>query len=291
MIFAPAKGEYPCFLPLASVLAQRQVYRQNAKFQDKRLFFRGKSYEMRTSKAFTEVAPHYESLMANVPYGMWVAYIRLIWSALELKPANVLEVACGTGKVSRMLAEEGFNMTGVDISEEMIEEAKRLRNEAGLSIDFFVSDVCEMRLGKEFDCAFSFFDSLNNILEYDKFIAALTRVREHLKMGGCFLFDLNTAYAFEMRMFDQKETDKHAKVRYRWISHWDRDNKICRIDMEFWTNKEKFAETHWQKAYTNEEIFEAMQKAGFQRVRIYDAYSLNPPRAKSDRVHVLGIAP
>lgn len=246
---------------------------------------------MRTSKAFTEVAPHYECLMANVPYGMWVAYLRLIWSALDLKPTNALEVACGTGKISRMLAEEGLHMTGVDISEEMIEEAKKLCNEAGLSIDFFVSDVCEMSLGKKFDCAFSFFDSLNNILEYDKFIAALTRVREHLKMGGCFLFDLNTAYAFEMRMFDQKETDKHAKVRYRWISHWDRDNKICRIDMEFWTNKERFAETHWQKAYTNEEIFEAMEKAGFKRVRIYDAYSLNPPRAKSDRVHVLGIVP
>lgn len=241
-------------------------------------------------KAFTKVAPYYEQLMASVPYRMWLGFLQLIWTKLEVEPQEILEVACGTGKMCRMLAKDGYNVVGVDVSQEMVEEARRLACNARLDIEYFVQDAAELELPHRFDAAFSFFDSLNNIVELDRFREAIRRIRLHLKPGAPFLFDVNTAYAFEHKMFDQSSMKPSDKLRYRWVSSWDSDSALCTIEMDFWNRSEHFHETHIQRAYTEEEIRQAMRDAGFARVQLYNAYSLEPPRKNSDRIHILGIA-
>lgn len=181
-------------------------------------------------------------------------------------------------------------MVGVDISPDMIEEARRLASKARLDIEYFVQDAAEMQLARNFDAAFSFFDSLNNILEFSRFRDALLKIRKHLKPGAPLLFDLNTAYAFEHKMFDQSAMKPSDKLKYKWVSTWDTQSALCTIQMDFWNDLEHFQETHVQRAYTEHEIRQAMEDAGFVRVQLFHAYSLEPPRKNSDRIHVLGIA-
>ncbi len=239
--------------------------------------------------SFRRVAPHYETLMAEVPYAMWVEYLKMLWAKVGIQPRSVLEVCCGTGRICRMLAAEGYEVAGVDLSPEMIAEAKHIASESHLPIEFSVQDASEMRLNRRFDAALSFFDSLNNIIDYDRFAAAIQRTYEHLKPGGAFIFDLNTAYAFEHNMFDLFCKDKRAKVRYEWKGEWDAARSLCTIKMEFATDRERFSELHVQRAYSLAEVKQAMASAGFENVEIFHAYTMNPPRASSDRIHVLGL--
>ncbi len=240
--------------------------------------------------AFTHVARHYETLMKDVPYGMWLSYLRLIWAKAGVSPRDVLEIACGTGRICRMLTSEGLNMTGIDVSPQMIEEANAMAQAAGMKIRFETQNASLLQLDSEFDAAFSFFDSLNNITDPIEFQNALTRIKKHLKPGGVFVFDLNTAYAFEKKMFDQFENKPDAPIRYEWKSEWNEATRICKIDMQFWTNEDSFSETHFQRAYTQNELNRMMDEAEYKSIKIYDAYTLNPPHKKSDRIHVVGLA-
>ncbi|MER3414565.1 MAG: hypothetical protein C4341_10155 [Armatimonadota bacterium] len=242
---------------------------------------------MSEARAFTHIAPWYDALMSSVPYSMWLAYLKLVWSYCAAEPRSVLDVCCGTGRMSRMLAVEGYAVAGVDLSAAMILEARRRAAEEGLPIQYEVSDAAEFQLGMVFDAAFSFFDSLNYITQPDRLRLAFERVRKHLAPGGPFLFDLNTAYAFEKRMFDQKETRADAAVRYRWRGEWDPRTRLCSVTMDFEVEGKQFREVHVQRAHSEDEVERFLHESGFDRVEMFDAYTLSPPRKRSDRIHVL----
>jgi SAM-dependent methyltransferase len=220
---------------------------------------------------------------------MWIAYLELLWTKLEAEPKSVLEVCCGTGTLCRSLAKKGFEMTGVDLSAQMIAIATEKAKEDGLDIRFSCQDAARFDLPWRFDAAFSFFDSLNYLTSPDDCEAAIRQISRHLQPGAPFVFDLNTSYAFEQRMFDQSESRPDKKVRYKWVSEYDTATRICRVEMDFWTDRGAFHEVHLQRAHSPEEVSSWMRGAGFERITFYDAYSLDRPKAKSDRIHVSGV--
>lgn len=222
---------------------------------------------------------------------MWITYLELIWAKLDAKPATVLEVCCGTGTLSRALAKKGIKVTGVDLSQPMIDVAIQKASDDDLDITYSCQDAANLDLPWTFDAAFSFFDSLNYITQPERCKLAIAATARHLRPGAPFVFDLNTAYAFEQRMFDQSDMKPNRKVRYKWVSGYDPTTRICRVEMSFWAGERNFEEVHEQRAHSIEEITEWMEAAGFEGVATYDAYTLNRPRAKSDRIHVVGLAP
>ncbi len=106
-----------------------------------------------------------------------------------------------------------------------------------------------------------------------------------LKPGGTFVFDVNTAYAFEEQMFDQQNLKKGAPLRYRWRGEWNPETRIIKVHMKFWAGEEVFEETHVQRAYSDEEIRAMLKAAGFVKVKAYHSYTLEKPRETSDRLH------
>lgn len=227
--------------------------------------------------------------MDGVPYPMWIGYLKLVWAKLERKPRSVLEVCCGTGKLCRLLAEEGYDMVGVDLSRDMIRIAKKEAAAEEKTIRFEAQDAAEMKLAQTFDDAFSFFDSLNYITDPNRCAMAIKKTGQHLNPGGSFLFDLNTAYAFEQKMFDQQEMKASAKVKYKWRSEWQPQKQLCTVRMDFWHDGRHYEEVHVQRAHSREEVDQWMREAGFESVQFFDAYTLDPPRGRSDRIHVLGV--
>jgi len=236
-------------------------------------------------QSFGPVAPFYDELMRPVPYRMWVSYYLLLLAHQQYTPKTILDVCCGTGTMCELLTHEGFSLSGFDISPAMIEVAREKAYAKKLKIRYEVFDAAEADMGETYDAAFSFFDSLNNILEPDRLQIAFSRIYEHLNPGGSFIFDLNTAYAFQQRMFDQTNMRANAKLRYKWVGDYDPKTKIITVDMRFWRDDREFQEVHTQRAYSEEEIRAMLAQAGFEEVRVFNSYTLNPPRYTSDRIH------
>lgn len=235
--------------------------------------------------SFQAVAPYYDELMKPVPYRMWVSYYLLLLAQQGTRARRLLDVCCGTGTMCQMLHAEGKDMTGFDLSAPMIEQAREKAARRKLPIRYEVADASSFDLGATFEGAFSFFDSLNNILDPAKLQSAFGCVRRHLLDGGSWIFDVNTAYAFETQLFDQRSLRKKARLQYEWNGHWDATTQTIRVDMKFWRDGREFTETHYQRAYGDEEIRSMLARAGFVDVRAYHSYTLDPPRAKSDRLH------
>jgi ubiquinone/menaquinone biosynthesis C-methylase UbiE len=220
---------------------------------------------------------------------MWVGYYLLLLSIQESHPHRLLDACCGTGTVAEMLVREGFHVSGFDISAPMIERAREKALRKKLDIEYWVSDAASVQLNREFDAAYSFFDSLNNITEPARLQSALTQIGKHVSPGGSLIFDLNTAYSFEARMFDQQNLSRKARLRYKWVGEWDADRKIITVQMRFWRGDEEFEEIHRQRAYEEAEVREMLENAGFQDIRTYHSYTLDPPRKTTDRIHYAAI--
>lgn len=235
--------------------------------------------------SFHAIAPFYDELMASVPYETWADYYELLLITQEVHPETVLEACCGTGTVSEILATRGYAMTGFDLSAPMIDRAREKALLKALNIDYHVADATVVELGQRFDAAFAFFDSLNYITSLEGFRRAVQHIGNHVRPGGSLIFDLNTAYAFEANLFTQKEQRKKATVQYDWKGNYDPDTRIIRVEMDFWRDGVASHETHIQRAHSDEEVRQALVDAGFERITVYESYSLDRPRKKSDRVH------
>lgn len=237
---------------------------------------------------FDEIAFLYDELMAGVPYRGWVEYLQRVLQHYKYQPKTVLDLCCGTGTVSLILAKMGYQVSGMDISPGMIKWARHKSESMGLNIDFQVQDAAELRMGKRFDLVISLFDSLNYILDAAALQNAFYRVFEHLQPGGLFIFDMNTELALAGHFFDQSNLGSHASVIYDWRSTYDPDIRICTVRMNFiyrrYNEEQRVKITHYQRAYEVEEIVRMLESAGLNVLAVYNGYTLKKVSSRSDRV-------
>ncbi len=246
-------------------------------------------YTPPSAESFAPIAPYYDELMRNVPYSMWTSYYELLLANQDIWPRRLLDVCCGTGTMCEMLIDEGYEVTGFDIAPEMIVEAKKKAIEKGIKIRYEVTDARTFDLADTFDGAFSFFDSLNNILDPNELLMAFKRVVLHLPPGGSWVFDLNTAYAFEKQMFDQSDLRVRTALKYKWIGDYDPGTRLIVVNMQFWWQGEEFLEVHRQRAFEIDEVLAMLETAGFVDLHVYHSYTLDRPRKNSDRVHFTAV--
>lgn len=238
---------------------------------------------------FDEIAFLYDELMNGVPYRNWVDYLTKILKKFDYSPDTILDLCCGTGNVSTVLASAGYSVTGVDISPGMIDFARQKVRKDGIPIDFHVQDASSLNLGRrKFDLVISLFDSLNYILETPDLQQVFYKVGEHLNEGGYFIFDMNTEVALAIGLFNQSNPCSRSPVKYHWRSSYNTAARICRIQMDFLYKKageEKRVEImHYQRAYDEEEIIEMLALAGLQAQATFDAYTFKKATKKSDRI-------
>ncbi|MDM7461498.1 MAG: class I SAM-dependent methyltransferase [bacterium] len=245
------------------------------------------------SDPFSAVAPYYDLLMQSIPYLWWMHYVETLLDYFDRPTQKVLDLCCGTGNLSELMAMSGYTVVGVDRSAAMIEQARRKAQENRSNVRYFVQDAAELELGETFDLVVSLFDSLNNITEPARFAEAMRRAYHHLNSNGVFIFDLNTEYAFVRKFFDQTQLDERAPLRYRWRSQYDQATRLCTVQMEFWVNEGEteryFTEVHTQRAYSEQEVRGMLYEAGFAEVHVFDAYTLHPPERRSDRVFYVAL--
>jgi len=233
---------------------------------------------------FTEIAKYYDDLMAGVPYRLWVEYLTDLLERVDFKPRTILDAACGTGNVSEILSDRGYEVVGVDIAPGMIEAARAKHSR----VEYLVSDMAELDLGRKFDLAISLFDSLNYITDPGHLARAIERVGEHVVQGGYFIFDVNTIYALSHHFFDQANLASDHYPHYVWSSSYDHATRICTVNMTFEVLEDgqsrQFKETHLQRGHSLEELAQWLVDAGFEVVDVFHAYRFRKPTRRTDRV-------
>jgi len=240
--------------------------------------------------SFVTVAPIYDELMDGVPYESWVVYLQTLLDRREAKPKRILDLACGTGNVTELLHNLGYEMTGVDIAPGMIESARQKATQKSLPITYAVQDAAELNLPqRDFDLCVSLFDSLNYILEPKRLDAAIHNVAQHLKSGALFIFDVNSEYALKHNFFRQDNIGSRDRLRYDWDSTFEDATRLCRVRMKFWYREDNgvdraFEEIHYQFAYREDEVRKMLTAAGFGTVETFQAYTLRSPARNADRI-------
>ena len=243
-----------------------------------------------SAEQFDVLAPHYDELMEVVPYDAWADYVFLLFQIVQHVPIKCLDCACGTGNLSFELAKSSLDVVGVDIAPKMIEVARRKVETSPFKdhLRFQEADLSNFDLGEEFDCATCLYDSLNYILDPEKLRLAFQNIARHVEIDGIFVFDMNTPHALTQGLFTQSNRDPRKRLHYNWQAKFDPQTRVTSVDMEFTRQlspgkTEQFTEVHRERAYGASEVRALLESSGWEVERLYDAYTINPPHAQSER--------
>lgn len=241
--------------------------------------------------AYTEFAKVYDLFMDNIPYEEWGAYLKGLLHENGVDDGLVLELGCGTGTMTEILAEAGYDMIGVDQSEEMLEEAARKREESGHEILYLCQDMREFELYGTVRAIVCVCDSMNYILEEEEVLGILTSAaRNYLDYGGLFIFDLNTEYKYKEILGEQTIAENREESSFIWENYFDEGEMVNEYDLTLFIRDEdgrysKYEETHYQKAFEISAVLKAVKEAGMELVAVYDAFTREPVKENSDRVY------
>ncbi|MEO0275233.1 MAG: class I SAM-dependent methyltransferase [candidate division WOR-3 bacterium] len=243
-------------------------------------------------KIFDKIAPYYDILMQNIDYKGWAQYFIKICELFNVHPEKILDIACGTGEEIVYLCEMGFDITGVDISESMLEIAKR-KLKGKKNVRLLKMDMRELNLNEKFDAVFSFFDSMNYLLTIEDMERCFKGVYNVLKNNGIFIFDMNTYYSLK-EIWDNSTTIKERGNVYSiWKNEWNEEERISTLKLLLHV-KEKdksflIEEIHKEKAYFPDEIESLLKKVSFKKVYFFDFKTFNEINETTIRMVVVAL--
>ena len=240
-------------------------------------------------QAYGEFARVYDMFQDNVDYEAWGRWLKQQLASQGITDGLVLELGCGTGTMTELLAEAGYDMIGVDNSEEMLAEAMEKRVESGHDILYLLQNMQEFELYGTVRAVVSVCDSMNYITEEEDLEHVFSLVNNYLDPQGIFLFDMNTIYKYQTMIGDTTIAENRDEGSFIWENSYDEETGINTYELTLFIPREdglyeKDEEIHYQRAYSLEKIRELIEKAGLTFVAVYDAYTLDPPREDSERL-------
>lgn len=258
-------------------------------------------------EAYTSFAQVYDLFMDNVPYEEWCEYLKEQLSSYGIEDGLILDLGCGTGKMTRRMADFGYDMIGVDNSMEMLEIAREFdASEIAYSEDidledekagkrrilYLMQDMREFELYGTVRAVYSACDSLNYILEEEDLLTVFRLVNNYLDPKGIFIFDMNTSYKYEELLGENTFAESRDASSFIWDNYYDEEEQINEYDLTLFIQEEdgrfqRFQEQHYQKCYSLDTVKELLAKAGMEFVAVYDAYTKNPLTEDSDRMTIV----
>ena len=239
--------------------------------------------------AYTSFAAVYDTFMDNIPYEEWKSYLKELLKEYGVQDGLVLDLGCGTGTMTELLAADGYDMIGVDNSEEMLEIAREKQIKSGHEILYLLQDMREFELYGTVGAVFSICDSLNYITEPEELKQVFRWVNNYLDPGGIFLFDMNTVHKYRDILGETTIAENRDEGSFIWENSYDPENGINIYELAVFLPREdglyeKCEELHCQKAYEQSEIEALIAEAGMELVAVYDAYTMNPASKDSERL-------
>ena len=238
--------------------------------------------------AYENLAKSYDRLTNDVDYGAAVDFYWQLLSQEGLNPRTAVDLACGTGSVALLLAQKGLQVTGVDLSEDMLCQANQKAQEQGTDVLFVCQPLQKLRLPRGVDLAVCALDSLDYITDPADCRQAIARVYKVLNPGGCFIFDVNTPQKLRA-MDDQVFLDEDDDVYCVWRGEFDEDTNICTYAMDLFQRQGsrwlRSYEEHREYAYSQEQLTQYLKDAGFTRIEVFADRRLEAPGPDEQRIY------
>ena len=245
-------------------------------------------------QAYTSFAEVYDIFMDNIPYEEWADYLDEMLKEYHIPNNMVLELGCGTGNMTELLASKGYDMIGVDNSEVMLEIAMEKRQKSGHDILYLLQDMQAFELYGTVGGIVSVCDSINYVTDEKELKEVFSLVNNYLDPRGIFVFDFNTEYKYRELLGDRVIAEEREECSFIWDNYYNPEDKMNEYQLTlFVQSKEepelyrKYQEVHYQKAYTLEKIKTLIEKAGLRYVAAYDAYTRKAPMYTSGRICVI----
>ncbi len=239
--------------------------------------------------AYENLAVSYDRLTNDVDYRATVDFYYEILAREGLRPRTAIDLACGTGSVTAILAEKGLQVIGVDLSEEMLTVAQQKASELENPPMFLCCPLQELYLPRAVDMAVCALDSLDYITDPDDCAEAIRRVYKALNPGGVFIFDVNTPE--KLRAMDgQVFLDEDDDVYCVWRGEFDEQTNICSYGMDLFQRQgnswQRSFEEHREYAYSQEQLVSYLKAAGFTHIRVYADRLFEAPREGEQRIYI-----
>ena len=244
-------------------------------------------------EAYSSFAAVYDTFMDNIPYEEWAEYLISLLKEYEVEEGLVLDMGCGTGSMTELLAHAGYDMIGIDNSEEMLEIAMEKRAESGFDILYLLQDMREFELYGTVKAIVSICDSVNYITEEEDLEEVFRLVNNYLDPKGVFIFDFNTVYKYQEILGDQTIAEDREECSFIWNNYYYEEEQINEYELSLFIREEdsdlyrKYQETHLQKAYDLETIQRLIKKSGLEYITAYDAFTKDAPTETSERIYVI----
>lgn len=249
---------------------------------------------IRTEKimeAYTNFATVYDMFMDNVPYDEWGEYVHSLLKEYNINDGLVLDLGCGTGNITEILASKGYDMIGVDYSEDMLNVAQEKKIESGHDILYLNQDMREFELYGTVRAVVSICDSINYITDKEDLLTVFKLVNNYVDQYGVFIFDMNTEYKYSM-MGEDVIAENRENGSFIWENYYDSEEKINEYDLTLYIEDnegkyDRYEETHVQRAYAIDEVKELLEQAGLKFLKCFDAFTRNEPNETSERVYFI----
>ena len=213
-------------------------------------------------EAYTGFAEVYDVFQDNVPYEEWCSYVTGLLKEYQVMDGLVLDLGCGTGSLTGLMARSGYDMIGIDNSGEMLQIAMNKRNASGLDILYLLQDMRGFELYGTVKAVISICDSMNYIMEYQELVEVFRLVNNYLDPKGVFIFDLNTEYKYRELLADNTFAEDREESSFIWNNFYDEEDKVNEYDLTLFVKEgelyRKFEETHFQRAYGLDQIQSVM---------------------------------
>lgn len=241
--------------------------------------------------AYTGFAEVYDLFMDNIPYEEWSGKIVRKLQEYGVQDGLVLDLGCGTGNMTQLLAQAGYDMIGVDASWEMLEVAAAKQRQDNLDILYLQQDMRDFELYGTVRAVVSVCDSINYVTEEKDLLRVFRLVNNYLDPGGIFLFDMNTIYKYEVLLGESTIAENRDEGSFIWENYYDPKERINEYDLTLYIRREdglyqRMEETHFQRAYSLERVQELLEEAGMEVLGAWDMETDEEPNPRSERLFV-----
>ena len=278
-------------------------------------------------EAYTGLAQVYDIFMDDTPYEEWCGYLTgllekyresgsagaagtavpktgnnyiietdddVIKNNLQQEHNSILDLGCGTGTLTELLARQGYDMIGIDNAQEMLQIAMDKRDASGLDILYLLQDMREFELYGTVGAVISVCDSVNYLLEEEDIVRTFRLVNNYLFPKGIFIFDFNTVYKYAAVIGDTTIAENREECSFIWDNYYHEAEQINEYDLTIFVRQEteeglyrRFQETHYQRGYELEQMKDFLRQAGLVFLEAIDADTQEAVRNESERIYVV----
>ena len=233
----------------------------------------------------------YDRFMNNIPYEEWHEYLSELLREQGVMSGILVELGCGTGTMTSMLAHDGYDMIGIDLSEEMLDVA---RSKCPDEVLLLKQDMRKLDLYGSAAAFVCVCDGMNYILTEDDLVNVFKGVYTFLDEGGVFIFDMKTEHFYRDELGQRTIAENLEDASFIWENEYDEQTKINSYLLTVYQVAddendlfERSDELHRQRAYSVAEVKSLAEKAGLRYINVYNAFTRNEPDEKSERIYFI----